>query len=298
MSTHYGLSKSIKADELFDGRLEAFGVREEVRSREAAGRYPSYMKVKEVRYLSNGGESMKVIVWENGYASLSVMNLWCAPEKEIFHAVAEAFDADIVTEHQPEFWGFATQEEWDAHERRICEEHEQQFYAELLKHVRGEPSDIRPGTIEMIQAEIAKRLVEQDISFQSPENKQKLLSEINEIYDRDHAVKVTLTPEQVVEAHVVAIMRGASPRRGLATAMNKRVTVCIEPRSRRLTKQAIEQAEPGNGERRKTIDLLGAWPERQSRWTSKAGSDRRGPASHPRREGGCEGPDREGNRNS
>jgi hypothetical protein len=30
MSTHYGLRKSIKADELFDGRLEAFGVREEV----------------------------------------------------------------------------------------------------------------------------------------------------------------------------------------------------------------------------------------------------------------------------
>jgi hypothetical protein len=27
----YGLRKSIKADELFDGRLEAFGVREEVR---------------------------------------------------------------------------------------------------------------------------------------------------------------------------------------------------------------------------------------------------------------------------
>ena len=28
MSTQYGLRKSIKADELFDGRLEAFGVRE------------------------------------------------------------------------------------------------------------------------------------------------------------------------------------------------------------------------------------------------------------------------------
>ena len=31
MSTQYGLRKSIRADELFDGRLEAFGVREGVR---------------------------------------------------------------------------------------------------------------------------------------------------------------------------------------------------------------------------------------------------------------------------
>ena len=216
MSTYYRLCKSIKADELFDGRLEAFGVREEVRSGETAGRYPPYMKVKEVRYLSDGSESMEVIVWENGYASLEVRNFWCAAEKEIFHAVAEAFDTDIVNEHQPEYWGFATQEEWDADQRRIHEEHEKQFYAELLKHVRGEPNDIRPGSIEMIQAEIAKRLVEQDTSLQSPENKQKFLSEIDAIYDRDHAVKVRLTPEQVVEAHVVAIMRAASlpPRFG------------------------------------------------------------------------------------
>src|SRR6202041_1822965 len=49
MSTYYGLRKSIKADELFDGRLEAFGVREEVRPEGTADRYPSYMKVKEVR---------------------------------------------------------------------------------------------------------------------------------------------------------------------------------------------------------------------------------------------------------
>jgi hypothetical protein len=51
MSTQYGLRKSIKADELFDGRLEAFGVREGVRPEGAAGRFPPYMKVREVRCL-------------------------------------------------------------------------------------------------------------------------------------------------------------------------------------------------------------------------------------------------------
>jgi hypothetical protein len=47
-------------------------------------------------------------------------------------------------------------------------------------------------------------------TLRPPENKQKLLSEIDAIYDRDHAVKVRLTPEQVVEADVVAIMRAAT----------------------------------------------------------------------------------------
>ena len=114
MSTYFGLCKSIKADELFDGRLEAFGVREEVRPEGTADRYPPYMKVKEVRYLTDGQNSMEVVIYENGVACINVRNLWCAPEREILHAIAEAFETDIVSEHQPEYWGFDTQEEWDA----------------------------------------------------------------------------------------------------------------------------------------------------------------------------------------
>ena len=61
--------------------------------------------------------SMEVVVYENGFADITVRNFWCAPEKEIFHAIAEAFDTKIVSEYQPEFRGFDTQEEWDAYER-------------------------------------------------------------------------------------------------------------------------------------------------------------------------------------
>jgi hypothetical protein len=185
MSTQYGLRKSIKADELFDGRLEAFGVREGVKPERAADQFPPYMKVREVKYLTDGHNSMAVIVYENGVPDLSVTNLWCAPEKEIFHAIAEAFDTDIVTEHQPEFWGFDTQEEWDAYEKRIHEENERKFHAELLKHLRGEPSNIRPGAPGMKHAEIAKALAEKDPSLMQPENRDKLMGEIDAIYYRD-----------------------------------------------------------------------------------------------------------------
>jgi hypothetical protein len=152
------------------------------------------MKVKEVRYLTDGRNSMEVVVYENGVPDVTVGNLWCAPEKEIFHAIAEAFDSDIVTEHQPEFWGFDTQEQWDAWQTRCAEEEEQRFHAELVKYLLGEPNDIRPGTVGMIKAEIAKKLVEKDPTVLLPGNKDNFLNKLQTIYDREHMVEDAITP--------------------------------------------------------------------------------------------------------
>jgi hypothetical protein len=133
MSTYFGLRKRITAEELFDGRLEAFGVRKEVRPEGTAAQYPSYMKVKEVRYLTDGRNSMGVIVYENGVPDVAMRNPWCAPEGEIFYAIAKAFDSDIVSDQQPEFWGFDTQEEWDAWQTRRWEGEEQKPHAQILQ---------------------------------------------------------------------------------------------------------------------------------------------------------------------
>ena len=61
MSMYYGLRKSIKADELFDGRLEAFGVREEVRPEGTVDRYPPFMKVKELDLLDSLRHGVEII---------------------------------------------------------------------------------------------------------------------------------------------------------------------------------------------------------------------------------------------
>ena len=214
MSTYYGLRKSIKAHELFDGRLEAFGVREEVRPEGAADRYPPSLKVKEVRYLTDGSYSMEVVVYESGFADIIVRNLWCAPEKEIFHAIAEAFDTEIVIEGQPEFYGFDTQEEWDAWNEQESRQAEESFHDELLKYLRGEPSDIRPRTIGMIKAEIAKKLADKEPALLLLTNKDKFRKEIDTIYDREHTVKVTLSPEQVAGADLSLTHEDDLPQAG------------------------------------------------------------------------------------
>jgi len=125
-----------------------------------------------------------------------------APSK-ILSAIVEAFDTGIVSEYESQFWGFETQEEWDAWQERAGKESEEKFHNELLKFLRGEPNDIRPGSIGMIQAEIAKKLVEKDATLLSSENKDKLQNEIRSTYDRDHAISVTLSPQEVETVKMV-----------------------------------------------------------------------------------------------
>jgi hypothetical protein len=73
----------------------------------------------------------------------------------------------------------------------------------VCAYIRGEPNDIRPGTIGEIKAKIAKTLVVSDATLVQPENKDRLLAEIEAIYERDHAVIITLGPEDVALAKML-----------------------------------------------------------------------------------------------
>ena len=87
MSMSYGLCKRITADELFDGRLKEFGVFEEVPAG-AMNKFPPYMKVKEVRYLTDGRNSMEVVVYENGVPDLTVGGNFGAPPSKRFFTLS------------------------------------------------------------------------------------------------------------------------------------------------------------------------------------------------------------------
>lgn len=63
--------------------------------------------------------------------------------------IAEKFDVDIVSEHEPEYWGYETEKEWDAAWEAMAEKDERDFYDEMVKFVRGESYDIEPRTIGM-----------------------------------------------------------------------------------------------------------------------------------------------------
>jgi hypothetical protein len=84
----------------------------------------------------------------------------------------------------------------------------------VCAYVGGEANIIAPGTIFEIKAQIAKKLVEKDPTFLRPENKERLLVEIEAIYDRDHAVKVKLGPEDVAFAQMLGTHEDDLPQAG------------------------------------------------------------------------------------
>ena len=170
MSTDYRLLKRVPACDLFDGRLEEFNVREHVKSDETT---------ETKRCLTDGRNYLWVYADDDGLVSSLRRYAPNGVPIKILKVIADAFDVDVVSEYEPQYWGFDTQEEWDAALEEMPKEAEEKFYIELLKHLRGEPNDIRPGTIGHIQAEIAKKLAEKDPTLLLPVNKDKLLTEIS-----------------------------------------------------------------------------------------------------------------------
>jgi hypothetical protein len=108
--------------------------------------------------------------------------------------VAEAFDSDIFSEYEPQFWGFDTQEEWDAwHEDNRKDEDE--CYADLLRFLADQPNNIGAGTVREEQAQIAKRLVSEDPTLVSPNRRKEFIEEIRTAYDNSRKVVVCMEPK-------------------------------------------------------------------------------------------------------
>jgi hypothetical protein len=167
MSTDYRLSKNLKAQDLFDGRLDAFGIREEPGSNR--------------RCLTDGRNFLWAYMdWEGSVRRFSGYGP-DGPGK-IFDAIGDVFDIHIVGDHQPEYWGFGTQEEWDAAKKRASDEARNELYAYVCAYVRGEPIESSPDAIGEIKAKIAKGFVETDATLLHPENRDKLLAGIDAIY--------------------------------------------------------------------------------------------------------------------
>ena len=187
MSTDFRPLTPIRMAELFDGRLERVGVWEH---------HPKELAPNQ-KILTDGSNYLHVYSKEKGLVSSFSRYMPNGNPGYILTAISDEFDVDIVSEYEPQFWGFDTQEEWDACTEEMSRKHEEEYYIELVKYLRGEPNDIRQGTIGMIEAEIAKTLVEKDPSLLLPINKDKLRNDVRSIYDREHAVKVTLGPKDL-----------------------------------------------------------------------------------------------------
>ena len=184
MSTDYRSLESLPFADVFDGRLARYGVREHVGS----------MTCDEHRCLTDGRNYLWC--YACGPNQLGGMTRYGANcSLRILEVIAQVFDVDIVSEHQPQFWGFETQEDWEAAQNESHQQDLQEFYEEVLNYLRGEPNGIRAGSIGEIKANIAKELIAQEPTW--AENREKLIEAVERVYEERHVTKVTLSKEDI-----------------------------------------------------------------------------------------------------
>jgi hypothetical protein len=194
MSTHYCPLSPIYIGDLLDGRVKNVWVHEQTS--------PEHGPFEKC--LTDGRNFLWVHVDADGRVTSFTRYRPNGAPQGILRAIAEAFDVEIVSEHDPRFWGFETKAEWDASWAAVAEQHEQEFYDEVVKFIRGDPNNIGPGTVGMIEAEIAKRLVAKSPDLLAAENRPALIKAVKTIYDRDHVIRVQLTEAEIAAVKMLA----------------------------------------------------------------------------------------------
>ena len=184
MSTNFCTSTPIMADELFDGRLAMFGIKEHLNKERG----------KHKRCLTDGRRNF-LWVYNNEAGLVDCLTVYFPNGNpcRILSVIADVFGVEIHSEHEPRYWGVDTQEEWDAFNEKISREHEDKFYCDILKYLKGESCGIERGTNGMTQAKIAKKLVKEGPSLILLENKEKLVKQIKDVFFRDHVEWVSLS---------------------------------------------------------------------------------------------------------
>jgi hypothetical protein len=184
MSIDFRPLTPIRMADLFDGRLERVGVRQH---------HPERTLAPNEKCLTDGLKNY-LFVYSNEKGRVSSFTSWMpnGDPKYILQAICGEFDVDIVSEHEPQYWGFKTQEEWDAAWAKMAERDEQDFFNEVVKFVRDEGHNIRSGTVGMDVAEIARKLITDNPDLLDESKRTDLMKVVNAIYDREPREKGTL----------------------------------------------------------------------------------------------------------
>ena len=104
MSTAFRARENIRACDLFAGRLQRYGVFEHKTPDAPADR----------KCLTDGHNFVWAHIKDDG--SVSTFDVYPFNRStKILNCVASAFNTDIFSGDEPQFWGFETEEEWDAY---------------------------------------------------------------------------------------------------------------------------------------------------------------------------------------
>jgi hypothetical protein len=115
MSMDNALFIYVSARDLFDGRLSKFGVYEYYPELDAKSTSDEITDntATGTRYLTDGQEILPIYTKEDGFVETLFWHKVTIPLK-IITAIGKTCKTELVSEYSPKFWGFDTEEEWDA----------------------------------------------------------------------------------------------------------------------------------------------------------------------------------------
>lgn len=118
---YYRTSKNISMIELFDGRLDQFEVKEHVKLGQTSDNDRCLTDGQNYLWVIGGEDPDTPVIRRSGGNATG----------NIFWAIIEVFDTDIISEYEPLFWGFETWEEYDRALEPIHAEHEAELHTQI-----------------------------------------------------------------------------------------------------------------------------------------------------------------------
>ncbi|NRP27351.1 hypothetical protein XMD420_000954 [Marinobacterium sp. xm-d-420] len=101
----------------------------------------------------------------------------------------ELLEANVYSEHEPQFWGFETMEEWHSAMEEEARIEREEFYANLVAFLKFKTHKFKKGTVAMDKVLIAHDLVIEDPTFLVAERKDQFLETIDKIYYEEQREK-------------------------------------------------------------------------------------------------------------
>lgn len=186
MSTDFITEKQIQLSELLDGRLEKYNIREHVNENTS----------KDSHCLTDGTNYLWVYS-HNGDAATSFTRYGGNAVNHILGSIFEEFDTNIYSEHECQYWGFNSDKDWSDWMNEQTKSDDDKFYEEIIRFVTEKESDFKAGTIGMIKAEIAQKLVAITPELLLMANRDRLMDDIENSYNSKHAVTILLSQEEI-----------------------------------------------------------------------------------------------------
>ena len=109
MPLDFRLVRGIPVSDLFDGRLEAFGIRQ----------HPSPETIEYAKCLTDGHSYLWVDVNYDGIVDHLTRYAPNGDPTQILSAISKVFDVTFVSEYEPQYWGYDSEEEWHAALRKL-----------------------------------------------------------------------------------------------------------------------------------------------------------------------------------